>query len=49
MKKGDQYSCSDSNCGCEIEVTQSSHAAEKQSPRCSCGHELRKSAGVKAA
>lgn len=49
MNKGDHFRCSNTNCGCEVEVTQSSGPGANQSPRCGCGSPMEKTAGVKAA
>ena len=42
LKKGERYSCSDPNCGCEIEVTKSAPetCSGKEAPRCCCGREM---------
>jgi len=41
MKKGDKFECTNSECGCEINVTKASKAPNaSRSPRCCCGEEM---------
>lgn len=49
MQKGETYRCSNSHCGCEIQVTHASASSAKQNPHCACGDEMRKTPAVKAA
>lgn len=44
MQAGETYRCPDSQCGCEIQVTQSAAAGHggDQAPRCCCGKEMEK-------
>ncbi|MGH9417000.1 MAG: hypothetical protein ACRD01_10260 [Terriglobales bacterium] len=51
LREGETYTCSDPNCGCEIEVTRGCHAGEShvQEPRCCCGKEMKRAGEVQAA
>ncbi len=44
LKKGENYTCPDAECGCEIEVTKGAATSKggDQSPRCYCGKEMQK-------
>ena len=44
LQTGERYRCSDSNCGCEIEVTKGANPScgGNQAPRCCCGKEMQK-------
>jgi hypothetical protein len=38
MKMGDTYTCSDPECGCQIQVTRSAkNPTADKNPRCCCG------------
>jgi len=48
MKKGEMYECTNSDCGCEINVTKGSEASNAgRSPRCCCGEEMMPKEGMK--
>jgi hypothetical protein len=50
MKKGEIYECTNSDCGCEINVIKASEAPNaSRSPRCCCGEEMLAKEGVKGA
>ncbi|MGN6592348.1 MAG: hypothetical protein ACTHJX_05545 [Terriglobales bacterium] len=42
MEAGERYTCSNPDCGCEIEVTRGANegAGGDQNPRCCCGREM---------
>jgi hypothetical protein len=44
LQKGERYRCPDTNCGCEIEVTNGAQpgGGGNQNPRCCCGKEMQK-------
>lgn len=43
METGERYTCSNPNCGCEIEVTRGAKpgAGGALNPRCCCGQEMK--------
>ncbi|HEY8055875.1 MAG TPA: hypothetical protein VIE13_08185 [Terriglobales bacterium] len=45
METGERYTCSNPDCGCEIEVTRGASATGggDQNPRCCCGREMQPS------
>ena len=47
MKMGDTYTCSNSECGCQVQVTRSAKGAGgDQNPRCCCGAEMKAETAV---
>ncbi len=40
MKMGDTYTCSNSECGCQVQVTRSAKPGSDENPRCCCGKEM---------
>ena len=50
MKKGEMYECTNSGCGCEINVIKASEAPNaSRSPRCCCGEEMLPKENMKGA
>jgi len=45
METGERYTCTNSGCNCEIEVTRGAQASagSDQNPRCCCGREMQRS------
>jgi hypothetical protein len=46
MKEGETYRCSDSSCGCEVEVTKGAKTGGggDRDPRCCCGKDMQRAA-----
>ena len=44
LKEGENYRCTNPDCGCEIEVTRGAKpgGGGNQDPRCCCGREMEK-------
>ncbi|MGH9395042.1 MAG: hypothetical protein ACRD1E_12790 [Terriglobales bacterium] len=40
MEAGERYTCSNSECNCQIEVTRSAEVSADANPRCCCGREM---------
>lgn len=46
LHEGEQFTCPDPNCGCQVTVTKSAADTDTgdQAPRCCCGHSMNQTA-----
>lgn len=46
LRTGEEYTCTNDDCGCQIEVTRGApDGGGDQAPRCCCGSEMKKTGG----